>query len=151
MQLHRFRIFELKRIADSFSWILFFHRLNCTILLQVCRALVLICDDCEERLREYHCHHHSYLKDCYYTFLEVYDDNELKSQIRCLEKLETCKIAMRSKHIRKTLRKQIEKINVQLDKISNSSFKPNRHAPRRCRMCSKSRDNCDGNCWGFWK
>lgn len=118
----------------------------------VCQDLVLVCPSCESTLREYHCRRHSTWKDCYFTFLEVFEETELLVQIKELEKLRDVLIpASAHKNQRRTLSRQMEKVKNQLDKLSQGTAVVDRSAPRRCRTCLQSRTLCDGKCWGFWK
>ena len=128
-----------------------FDELSGSKLCTVCRTLVLVCNECEQTLREYHCEKHSYLKNCYFTFLEVFRETDLMRHLNDLHKLDRCEPATNSKNVRKTLRKQIEQVQKQLVVIQSGDFVPDPNSPRKCRMCMQTRENCDGNCWGYWK
>lgn len=118
----------------------------------VCRDLVLICPTCQTQLREYHCRRHSAWKDCYFTFLEVFDVNELTIQNTRLGELRDSLVpAAEYRNQRRTLARQMEKISEQIKKLERGEAIVNRKAPRRCRTCMDPSPLCDGRCWGFWK
>ena len=118
----------------------------------VCRDLVLVCPQCQSNLREYHCRRHSSWKKFYFTFLEVFDEQELNEQKRQLhEKRESLQPASNHKNMRRTLARQIEKIEKHIAKLKSGEESVNRDAPRRCRTCMETKSVCDGLCWGFWK
>lgn len=118
----------------------------------VCQDLVLVCPSCQSTLREYHCRRHSTWKHCYYTFLEVFDEEELAEHIKGLENIRNLLIpASAHKNQRRTLSRQIEKVNEFIEKLKRGALVVDRNAARRCRTCMKSRTLCDGKCWGFWK
>lgn len=116
----------------------------------VCRDLVLVCPDCVKLLREFHCEKHATWKDFYFTFLEVFDKNELQMQKDGLVKIRES-IDGHQKNTRRTLMKQIRKIDERLHLLERCEVKVDRNAPRRCRTCRESSQTCDGCCWGFWK
>ena len=128
-----------------------FDELSGSKLCTVCRTLVLVCDECAQDLREYHCDSHAYLKGCYFTFLEVFSEIELVRHLNGLKELENGEEAVNSKNVRKTLKKQIEKVQKQIDMVRQGEIIPDSNAPRKCRMCMLTNDKCDGNCWGYWK
>jgi len=116
----------------------------------VCRELVLICNECESNLREYHCIRHSFLKSCYFTFLEVYDIEQLRLMHEELTSImKESNRAQQSKKLRKTLRKQINRVSARMEMIEEDEACVDCNVPRKCRMCLSSK--CDGLCWGFWK
>lgn len=118
----------------------------------VCRDLVLVCPTCQSTLREYHCRRHSTWKDCYFTFIEVFDENELKEQIRRLNEIRDSLLpAAEHKNQRRTLLRQIEKVSRHLSKLEAGDITVDRDAPRRCRTCLEPSTICHGRCWGFWK
>ena len=53
--------------------------------------------------------------------------------------------------MRKTLRKQMNKIDTRINDILEGRAVVEPNAKRRCRTCFESNDICDGKCWGFWK
>ena len=121
-------------------------------LCTVCRDLVLVCPKCQESLREYHCRRHSEWKRCYFTFLDVFDAEDLKAQKEQLEEFrESLSAPGDHRNVRRTLMRQIEKVATRMEKLESGEAKVVRDAPRRCRTCSKANDECDGRCWGFWK
>jgi len=115
----------------------------------VCRDLVLVCPSCQIQLREYHCLRHSEWKD-YYTFLEVFGKEQLEAQVSSMQYL-LDRHTEYSKHVKKTLRKQIRKIRDRLEEIEKNPDLVNPDAPRRCRSCREPSNICNGLCWGFWK
>lgn len=121
-------------------------------LCSVCRDLVLVCPKCQESLREYHCKRHSAWKHCYFTFLEVFDAEELSTQKAQLGEIrESLSPPGDNKNVRRTLMRQITKVENQIEKLESGEAKVDRDALRRCRTCMKTNDECDGRCWGFWK
>lgn len=125
-----------------------YDRLSANRICTVCRALVLVCDSCEERIREYHCEKHLFLKNCYFTFLNVFDGEELTRQMDELKHiLTTHPNATSSRRVRQTINKQIIKVK----NLLKQGYLVDKNAPRRCRMCLLTSDKCDGYCWGFWK
>jgi predicted sulfurtransferase len=117
-------------------------------ICSVCRDLVLACLKCQARLFEYHCQRHQAWRDCYFTFLERFDASELQQQKQCLEGLVT---SASSRNVRKTLKRQIQKIGDHLRELDAGLISVDRDAPRRCRSCFEPSTACDGRCWGFWK
>ena len=118
----------------------------------VCRDLVLVCDGCRsnDSLREYHCKRHSSWKTSYFSFLEIFDQEELERQ-------RTSLLALREesshvKNVRRTLTRQIQKVEARIKGIQDGSLKVDKNAPRRCRSCQEPLgEKCDGKCWGFWR
>ena len=114
----------------------------------VCRDPLLVCPSCQETLREYHCRRHQAWKHCYFTFLEVFTSQQLEQQRSALK---TLIHATEKKNLRRTLNRQIEKINDRIQEISTGTATVVPDAPRRCRACMDPRTLCDGLCWGLWK
>jgi predicted sulfurtransferase len=118
----------------------------------VCRDLVLVCDMCRSNgsLREYHCKRHCAWKKAYFSFLEIFDADELKGQRNALLTLrDEPSIA---KNVRRTLTRQINKVDSRIRGIEDGSLSVDRNAPRRCRSCQEPLgEGCDGKCWGFWR
>jgi len=117
-------------------------------LCTVCRDLVLVCPDCCARSREYHCKRHQAWKNCYFTFLDTFDQTELKAQN---EELGRLRDTYTTKNVRKTLFRQMEKVHNRIVQLDNGSEMVDKSAPRRCRSCMETSDVCNGLCWGFWK
>lgn len=130
-----------------------FDEISGSRICTVCRDLVLVCPTCHATLREYHCRRHSNLKHCYFTFLEVFDKHELTTQKKQLEEIWKSRLLPPGlyKNFRRTLKRQITKIDKRLEELKLGEPKADRKAPRRCRTCTKTSDECNGNCWGFWK
>eukprot|EP00986_Skeletonema_menzelii_P021176 scaffold33469_cov177-Skeletonema_menzelii.AAC.2 len=122
-------------------------------LCSVCRDLILICPSCRDTLYEFHCERHQRWKDAYFTFLERFTVDELEKQKEGLQSLHDSFYlpAKKHKNVRKTLRKQIEKIDARVNDIKEGNAVVEQNAKRRCRTCFESDDICDGRCWGFWK
>jgi predicted sulfurtransferase len=117
-------------------------------ICSVCRDLVLACPNCQARLFEYHCQRHHAWRDCYFTFLERFEASELQRQKHCLAALA---ISSSSKNARKTLKRQIRKVDDHLHKLDEGQVTVDGDAPRRCRSCFEPSTVCNGRCWGFWK
>jgi predicted sulfurtransferase len=122
-------------------------------LCSVCRDLILICPSCRDKLHEFHCERHQRWKDVYFTFLERFTIEELEKQKEGLQSLHDSFYlpAKKHKNVRKTLRKQMEKIDARVNDIKDGNAVVEQNAKRRCRTCFESDDICDGRCWGFWK
>jgi len=118
----------------------------------VCRDLVLVCPNCQSVLREYHCKRHESWKNCYYTFLEVFDKKELIRQKEELNGIRDSLVPASSyKNIRRTLARQMDKITKHIEQLDAGKITLHENAPRRCRTCMEPSSLCDGRCWGFWK
>lgn len=129
-----------------------FDELSGSRICTVCRDLVLVCTRCQLKLREYHCRRHAKLKGCYFTFLEVFDKEELHDHIIGLERArDTLVPSSAHKNQRRTISRQIEKVRDRLKEVEEGAVMVDREAPRRCRTCTQPRPLCDGKCWGFWK
>lgn len=127
-------------------WDTFTPRNVCT----VCRELVLICNQCKASFKELHCKDHFHLKSCYFTDLERFSCTELQQQLAELEKHhENIKKGKANKQRRKTLRKQIEKIQAMLsfNSIHETEHTLSESSKTKCRNCLL--DDCNGECWGF--
>lgn len=136
----------------------------------VCREPVLVCTQCvsdlcikQRSLRgmdnvnfndkqtiriEFHCEDHFHVNTCYYTSLYGFSLQELNEQIRQLQlhskKFES--IGKKGKQRRRTLRKQIEKIEAYIktmDVRGNARLQDG----LKCRNCGSF--SCEGKCWGF--
>lgn len=98
--------------------------LSGSIICTVCRAVVIVCPTCVKtnpHPGEYHCSRHQFLKHCYFTVLECYTRSELHQQIQDLKivhdtVLSNIKV---DKNRRKTVRRQIEKIQERLKIIQS--------------------------------
>ncbi|KAI2513718.1 hypothetical protein MHU86_501 [Fragilaria crotonensis] len=129
-----------------------FEEISGSRLCTVCRDLVLVCPKCQTKLREYHCVRHAGWKRCYFTFLEVFSEDELVIQDQELAAIrENLVPAAEYKNMRRTLSRQIQKVRDQLDSIARGHCVPDKTASRRCRTCMETSDICDGHCFGFWK
>ena len=121
-------------------------------LCTVCRDLVLICPACRESKYEYHCDRHRDWKNAYFTFLDGFTIEELQKQSAELQKLHDSYIPPKEhKNVRRTLRKQTEKVLERICKLKDGSAAVESNPRRRCRTCFDLNDICDGLCWGFWK
>jgi predicted sulfurtransferase len=113
----------------------------------VCRDLVLVCPKCVSRQREHHCSRHSSWRGHYFTFLDRFEEDELRDQMKGL-------IEIRENTTggsRKTLIRQITKIKERIVCLQSKLCRVNNDTPRRCRTCHEPDYVCDGLCWGFWK
>ncbi len=129
-----------------------YDQISGAILCTVCRDLLLICTQCRNSLHEYHCSRHQHLKNSYFTFLDRFTIDELRAQCDELQELHDITIpAKEHRNVRKTLRKQIDKIHSRLKDLELGVEAQVVHAKRHCRTCFKPEDVCDGLCWGFWK
>ena len=114
-------------------------------LCTVCRDLVLICPSCKMAHHEIHCKRHQNLKNCYFTFLERFSLEELQSQHNNLQVVhDACLPARKHKNARRTLRKQLDKLQLRIEELRSGSVEVNRNPKRRCRTCFESEDICDG-------
>ena len=142
-------------------------------LCTVCRDLVLVCPACAQALPEYHCVGHQSWKDCYFSFLDQFDTQELERQALELHQKweEVCtpagqhnrpggkaKVQKGNKNKRSTLQKQIKKVRAEIARrvaAGEDDAAQIRDAAaaagRRCRTCGRSAVDCDGNCFGFWR
>jgi hypothetical protein len=114
----------------------------------VCRDLVLVCPPCQDRLREFHCRRHQDWKNCYFTFLEAFRSEQLAQQRTDLLALRE---PVATRNVRRTLMRQVEKIDAHTKDLESGVVEVDHEAARRCRTCMEPRSQCDGNCWGFWK
>lgn len=92
----------------------------------VCRSPVLICDVCLLKLcapRELHCLRHRHLKDMYFTNLSAFSRDQLLRQVEALRAVEESLIPLGrpEKNRRRTLRKQIIKIQEHLAKLTGET------------------------------
>ena len=130
--------------------------------------------NCVRNRAEYHCDDHFHLKNCYFTNLCGFSREELNKQWQELQfhgkSLEG--IGKKGKQKRRTLRKQMEKIEMFVKRMMNYDEELNEEKSGRvigggiasytniddsdvneenlilqCRHCSSS--SCDGDCWGF--
>eukprot|EP00977_Amphora_coffeiformis_P008217 scaffold1842_cov148-Amphora_coffeaeformis.AAC.1 len=125
-----------------------FDELSGSRICTVCRDPLLVCPSCQSKMREYHCRRHKDWKECYFTFLEVFDSEHLVQQRKDLLNLRDSLV---NKNMRRTLMKQVEKIDARLKDIKSGMANVDPNAPRRCRTCMDPLTKCDGLCWGFWK
>ncbi|KAL3781776.1 hypothetical protein HJC23_009206 [Cyclotella cryptica] len=137
----------------------------------VCREPVLVCSKCDAELFrkqrmlrgmddsnlndkephiriELHCEDHFQLKTCYYTSLYGFSMQELNEQIEQLQmqSKQFEGIGKKGKQRRRTLRKQIEKIEAYI-KTMDVSGSTRFQDELKCRNCGSI--ECDANCWGF--
>lgn len=121
-------------------------------LCTVCRDLLLICPNCRENLYEYHCERHRAWKHSYFTFLDTFTIEELHKQSEKLQQLYDSYVPPKEhKNVRRTLKRQIDKVTDRINELTSSSVELETNAKRRCRTCFETSEICDGLCWGFWK
>ena len=148
-----------------------FDELDGEAVCTVCRDMVLVCHTCRPVLKyQYHCNRHLHLSTCYYTDLNGFNATELLEQQNQLQEILTemekviKKDLKKTKNQRRTIRKQIEKLNVELTQrksggggainsnsssSSSSSSNSDTTTESKCRTCGKT--TCAGKCWGIWK
>lgn len=130
----------------------------------VCRALVLVCDSCDESSShgEYYCAEHAGLRGVYYHFVERFDAKELERQSFALREMLAAELGTKRKNRRATLRKKAEQVEARLATlreiaaaraaVDSKELELKLTAPpRRCRACERPYSECPGVCWGFWK
>eukprot|EP00163_Fabomonas_tropica_P004100 TRINITY_DN1362_c0_g1_i2.p1 TRINITY_DN1362_c0_g1~~TRINITY_DN1362_c0_g1_i2.p1 ORF type:complete len:371 (+),score=83.69 TRINITY_DN1362_c0_g1_i2:61-1173(+) len=85
----------------------------------VCHNLLLVCDTCAEGLHEFHCMDHWHLRKHYFTFVQGFSAEELRQQRQALQTLLDSEEFQghHMKQKRKTLRKQIEKLDARLKEM----------------------------------
>ncbi|KAL7509204.1 hypothetical protein ACHAXN_007369 [Cyclotella atomus] len=127
-----------------------YDKLSGANLCTVCRDLILICPTCRESKHEYHCDRHQSWKNAYFTFLDGFTTDELQKQSTELKQLHDSYEPKESKNVRRTLRKQMDKVHHRIDELRAGSAQVGT-STKRCRTCFESEDICDGLCWGFWK
>ena len=121
----------------------------------VCREPTLVCDICRKEMKpkgEYHCEDHSYLQSCYFSDLTIFSSHELKKQQKELQNFkDEIAIGKKFKQKRKTLQKQLDKVQSRLFWIKKNGDKDSIDGITReksaCRSCGEL--NCNGSCWGF--
>jgi len=130
-----------------------FHEISGSRVCTVCRDLVLVCPTCQNSLREFHCRRHSEWKRSYFTFLDVFNTEELGRQKKLLISLrdEVYVPPSENRNVRRTLSRQIEKVTKRIQELESGAAMTDRNAPRKCRTCSEPTSVCDGCCWGFWR
>lgn len=125
----------------------------------VCRIPLLVCQQCIDTNKypsEYYCQRHRQLKYIYFSIIESFTIDELNSQISNLFdvlKLPQYEQTRSNRSRRKTILKQIERLNLRIDelKISNSigdcaqSVDEITKEPKSLKN-PKNREN-----WGFWR
>lgn len=118
----------------------------------VCRDPVLVCPSCQSVLREYHCRRHSAWKTFYFTFLDAFSVEDLQGHLAQLTHLlGRCLPSSQYKNVRRTIMRQIDKIQHRIQALESGEQEVDLNAPRRCRTCTEPYTICDGRCWGFWK
>jgi len=120
----------------------------------VCREPTLVCNTCREKLKpkgEYHCEDHFHFKNCYFTDLSIFSSSDLSRQQQILRQLkEEISVGKKFKQKRKTIQKQIDKIENQLHSLAqmegnNKICEPVRLAKgSKCRSCEEY--SCNGTC-----
>ncbi|KAL7446479.1 hypothetical protein ACHAXH_008357 [Discostella pseudostelligera] len=107
---------------------------NSATVTTVCRA-------------EFHCAMHSHLSSCYFTSIHGFSVAECKQQIEQLQLhyKELLCTGKKGKHKRRTLRRQIEKIESSLTDDTNAVSGDD--CAMRCRHCGST--SCTSDCWGF--
>lgn len=128
----------------------------------VCRDLVLVCGKCQASHDEYHCRTHSHLGDCYFAHLGRFTAEQLREQRGKLQELHDGLLGRVNKNKRRTLTRQIARVDERLAELSAGAGASGgaaggagadgdasgAAAPTLCRTCH--REGCPGECWGFW-
>ena len=144
------------------------------IVCCVCREPILACSKCQRELSEkqrqlrgleplrdgdntndiacrteYHCETHFHLKSCYFTSLIGLSKSELEQQLQQLQSYhkELEGTGKKGKQKRRTLRKQIEKIQTYMKQSSSSNELVPFENVMTCRHCGTL--ECNSDCWGF--
>eukprot|EP00929_Paragymnodinium_shiwhaense_P095584 TRINITY_DN56793_c0_g1_i1.p1 TRINITY_DN56793_c0_g1~~TRINITY_DN56793_c0_g1_i1.p1 ORF type:complete len:484 (+),score=77.92 TRINITY_DN56793_c0_g1_i1:75-1526(+) len=119
----------------------------------VCRALVLVCDDCDASSRhgEYYCSDHTELRGVYYYFVDAFGVEDLERQAEALRARLALEVGPKRKKKRDTLRKKLEQVTARLEVLREAPEAGYPTPPRRCRACTSPYDECPGACWGFWR
>jgi len=144
------------------------------IVCCVCREPILACSKCQRELSEkqrqlrglaplrdgdntndiscrteYHCEVHFHLKSCYFTSLIGLSKSELEQQLQQLQShhKELEGTGKKGKQKRRTLRKQIEKIQTYMKQPSSSNELVSTEKFMKCRHCGTL--ECNSDCWGF--
>jgi len=126
----------------------------------VCREPTLVCHECQRRLPEFHCRNHQHLRSCYFSDLRRYTHaEELEQQRKELQELlADIAVGRRFRQKRKTIQKQIGRVNARLDELCAASSgdgpdgrnneTKNASETTKCRNCGDL--GCSGRCWGFF-
>ena len=106
------------------------------------------------RRYEWFCEEHERLKGAFFTFLEDFPLEHLMQQITALKTLRAefghgTDFTDDPRQRRRTLDKQIKRVQARIDSLAEGRAVVNSVQVRRCRSCRKI--GCPGNCWGFWK
>jgi len=115
------------------------------IVCTVCRMPVLVCPTCVSSnvfIDEYYCTRHRKLKGLYFTVLERFHSHELqeqREQLRCLMMEYSTK---KDKYRRRTLEKQISKIDERLATLANGESANSSSTASNPKAMSG---------WGFWR
>jgi len=121
----------------------------------VCRALVLVCDDCDAASShgEYYCSEHGSLRGIYYHFVDRFSAEELRHQASALRVQLAAEVGTHRKNRRATLRKKAEQLEARLLELQQDCGQAQlaEEAVRRCRACERPYQECPGACWGFWR
>ena len=103
-------------------------------------------------MTEYHCEDHYQYKKCYFTNMVGFPVDECRRQLEELqlynEKLE--ELGRKGKQKRRTLRKQMEKIEAYMNQMTSSDTTNNACLEStffECRHCGSP--TCNSDCWGF--
>eukprot|EP00934_Nitzschia_sp_Nitz4_P009338 Nitzschia sp. Nitz4//scaffold173_size47512//39053//44677//NITZ4_007167-RA/size47512-processed-gene-0.41-mRNA-1//-1//CDS//3329538829//9328//frame0 len=114
----------------------------------VCREPTLVCPKCSESLREFHCLTHKHLRSCYFTDLSPFPMPVLQQQLEELDLIiSEIAVGRKFKQKRKTLTKQMEKIQEQMERMANDPENSRQGKGLKCRSCGEL--DCTGGCWGF--
>jgi hypothetical protein len=86
--------------------------------------MVLVCDSCHKQTpwRELHCPAHWHLRDCYFTFLDHFDEPKLAEQAASLAVLIKATGPGTSRKKRRTLNTQLTKVKQRLTAVREACF-----------------------------
>lgn len=107
-------------------------------------------NDTQQNIRvEFHCEDHFQLKTCYYTSLHGFSVDELNEQMKQLQlhSKQFDGIGKKGKQRRRTIRKQIDKLQRFMDAMDNNNGDELVDNELQCRHCGST--TCAADCWGF--
>lgn len=118
---------------------------------QVCRFLLLVCPECRVAKRGLlYCRAHAGFEGVYHWWLGDSTESELCDHKTALGTMHAeVGVGRQSKNRRRTLRRQIERIDARLAELRSGSAAVQLRAEMHpCRTCEQA--SCAGDCWGFW-
>jgi hypothetical protein len=119
-----------------------YDRFSGHVVCTVCRAPILVCKKCiaeNPYPEEYYCSRHRSFRHIYFTVLERFSRQELEKQVLQLKELYASYNRPQDRHRRRTITKQIDRIESLLQPRESIEESQELHNP-------KTRGG-----WGFWK